>query len=240
MFMKLFHTYNSEIWWSSWGISLTWSHRCHRFIFITYNCITSPALTPVLLLLLPGCEVTLATGVNQWERLTVASSSNLPKSSLRSLTSSCAVHCDARLVKPTISANKILQEKTHGKSLDASQGRKTKTCICSLEETFTLCPSGAQTKRDLYCIYTLYVLLYLNLGVRVLLIAPSDWGFSELFNDNMINYLMIICMKVQSQRVCPVSVHPPWFNNETTETSQWIRTEWSRNYFCEERTKYRP
>ncbi len=40
--------------------------------------------------------------------LTVASSSNFPKSSFSSLTSSWAVHCEARLVKPTMSANRML------------------------------------------------------------------------------------------------------------------------------------
>lgn len=42
---------------------------------------------------------------------TVASSSNLPKSSLRSLTSSWAVHYDTRLVKPTMSAKRMLQDR---------------------------------------------------------------------------------------------------------------------------------
>lgn len=42
--------------------------------------------------------------------LTVANSSNLPKSSLSSFTSSWAVHWDARPVKPTMSANRMLQE----------------------------------------------------------------------------------------------------------------------------------
>lgn len=41
--------------------------------------------------------------------LTSASWSKRPKSSLRSLTSSCAVHCDARTVKPTMSAKTMLQ-----------------------------------------------------------------------------------------------------------------------------------
>lgn len=40
--------------------------------------------------------------------LTVANSSNFPKSSFRSFTSSWAVHCDAKLVNPTMSANNIL------------------------------------------------------------------------------------------------------------------------------------
>lgn len=44
-------------------------------------------------------------------RLTVASSSNFPNSSFSSLTSSWAVHWEARLVKPTISANRMLQQK---------------------------------------------------------------------------------------------------------------------------------
>lgn len=43
-------------------------------------------------------------------RLTVASSSNFPNSSFSSLTSSWAVHWEARLVKPTISANRMLQQ----------------------------------------------------------------------------------------------------------------------------------
>lgn len=50
--------------------------------------------------------------VKRWgagSALTVASSSNLPNSSLRSFTSSCAVHCDARPVKPTMSAKRMLQ-----------------------------------------------------------------------------------------------------------------------------------
>lgn len=42
--------------------------------------------------------------------LTVASSSNLPKSSLSSFTSSWAVHWEAKPVKPTMSANRMLQE----------------------------------------------------------------------------------------------------------------------------------
>lgn len=42
--------------------------------------------------------------------LTVANSSNLPKSSLSSFTSSWAVHWDARPVKPTMSANRMLQK----------------------------------------------------------------------------------------------------------------------------------
>lgn len=42
--------------------------------------------------------------------LTVASSSNFPKSSLSSLTSSWAVHWEAKLVKPTMSANRMLSE----------------------------------------------------------------------------------------------------------------------------------
>lgn len=41
-------------------------------------------------------------------RLTVASSSNFPNSSFSSFTSSWAVHWEARLVKPTISANRML------------------------------------------------------------------------------------------------------------------------------------
>lgn len=41
----------------------------------------------------------------------MASSSNLPKSSLRSFTSSWAVHCDAKPVKPTMSAKRMLQDK---------------------------------------------------------------------------------------------------------------------------------
>ena len=44
-------------------------------------------------------------------RLTVASSSNFPKSSLRSLTNSWAVHWEARLVKPTMSAKRMLRER---------------------------------------------------------------------------------------------------------------------------------
>lgn len=43
--------------------------------------------------------------------LTVASSSNFPKSSLRSFTSSWAVHCDAKPVKPTMSAKRMLQDR---------------------------------------------------------------------------------------------------------------------------------
>lgn len=43
--------------------------------------------------------------------LTVASSSNLPKSSFSSFTSSCAVHCDARPVKPTMSAKRMLRDR---------------------------------------------------------------------------------------------------------------------------------
>lgn len=43
--------------------------------------------------------------------LTVASSSNLPKSSFSSFTSSCAVHCDARPVKPTMSAKRMLRNR---------------------------------------------------------------------------------------------------------------------------------
>lgn len=42
--------------------------------------------------------------------LTVASSSNLPKSSFSSFTSSWAVHWDAKPVKPTMSAKRMLQE----------------------------------------------------------------------------------------------------------------------------------
>lgn len=45
--------------------------------------------------------------------LTVASSSNLPKSSFSSFTSSCAVHCDARPVKPTMSAKRMLRDRGH-------------------------------------------------------------------------------------------------------------------------------
>lgn len=43
--------------------------------------------------------------------LTFASWSNLPNSSLRSLTNSWAVHCEASTVNPTISANNILKQK---------------------------------------------------------------------------------------------------------------------------------
>lgn len=46
--------------------------------------------------------------------LTVASSSNFPKSSLSSLTSSWAVHWEAKLVKPTMSANRMLSEERKG------------------------------------------------------------------------------------------------------------------------------
>ncbi len=42
--------------------------------------------------------------------LTAASLSKRAKSSLRVITNSCAVHCDARLVKPSMSANKMLQK----------------------------------------------------------------------------------------------------------------------------------
>lgn len=62
--------------------------------------------------------------------LTVASSSNLPKSSLSSLTSSWAVHWEARLVKPTMSAKRMLQDT--GRRLSArpasGQGRPTTAC----------------------------------------------------------------------------------------------------------------
>ena len=40
--------------------------------------------------------------------LTAASLSNRAKSSFRVMTSSCAVHWDARLVKPSMSANRML------------------------------------------------------------------------------------------------------------------------------------
>jgi len=46
----------------------------------------------------------------QNKKLTLASWSNLPKSSLSSRTNSCAVHCDASTVKPTMSANKMLKQ----------------------------------------------------------------------------------------------------------------------------------
>lgn len=42
--------------------------------------------------------------------LTAASLSKRAKSSLRVITSSCAVHWDARLVKPSMSANKMLRK----------------------------------------------------------------------------------------------------------------------------------
>lgn len=42
--------------------------------------------------------------------LTAASLSKRAKSSLRVITNSCAVHWDARLVKPSMSANKMLQK----------------------------------------------------------------------------------------------------------------------------------
>lgn len=42
--------------------------------------------------------------------LTAANLSKRANSSLRVITSSCAVHCDARLVKPSMSANKMLQK----------------------------------------------------------------------------------------------------------------------------------
>lgn len=44
--------------------------------------------------------------------LTAANLSKRANSSLRVITSSCAVHCDARLVKPSMSANKMLQKET--------------------------------------------------------------------------------------------------------------------------------
>lgn len=42
--------------------------------------------------------------------LTAASLSKRAKSSFRVITNSCAVHWDARLVKPSMSANKMLQK----------------------------------------------------------------------------------------------------------------------------------
>lgn len=54
-------------------------------------------------------------------RLTVASSSNFPNSSFRSLTSSWAVHWEARLVKPTISANRMLWRKEKEKLFSHSR-----------------------------------------------------------------------------------------------------------------------
>lgn len=66
---------------------------------------------------------------HRWKRrwnLTVASSSNFPNSSFRSLTSSCAVHWEARLVKPTMSANRMLSEqKKKKKRISPEWGRNS-------------------------------------------------------------------------------------------------------------------
>lgn len=66
---------------------------------------------------------------HRWKRrwnLTVASSSNFPNSSFRSLTSSCAVHWEARLVKPTMSANRMLSEqKKKKKRISPKWGRNS-------------------------------------------------------------------------------------------------------------------
>lgn len=85
--------------------------------------------------------------------LTAANLSKRANSSLRVITSSCAVHCDARLVKPSMSANKMLQkhkdkrdrihsEKPFSRSLNSLywsdfpadhtfiwRGRKTRYCM---------------------------------------------------------------------------------------------------------------
>lgn len=60
-------------------------------------------------------------------RRTVASSSNFPKSSFSSLTSSWAVHWEARLVKPTMSANRMLQQKERAQVSHLSKFCRTTT-----------------------------------------------------------------------------------------------------------------
>lgn len=60
-------------------------------------------------------------------RRTVASSSNFPKSSFSSLTSSWAVHWEARLVKPTMSANRMLQQKERAQVSHPSKFYRTTT-----------------------------------------------------------------------------------------------------------------
>ena len=51
---------------------------------------------------------------NEQALLTLASWSKRPKSSLSSLTSSCAEHCDDSTVKPTMSAKRMLQRRDRG------------------------------------------------------------------------------------------------------------------------------
>jgi len=48
---------------------------------------------------------------------TFANWSNLPKSSLRSLTNSCAEHCEDKEVKPTMSAKRILKKRERKRAL---------------------------------------------------------------------------------------------------------------------------
>ena len=56
----------------------------------------------------------------------MASSSNLPKSSFSSLTSSWAVHWEAKLVKPTMSANKMLEGERERDRQREKESRKKK------------------------------------------------------------------------------------------------------------------
>lgn len=102
--------------------------------------------------------------------LTAANLSKRANSSLRVITSSCAVHCDARLVKPSMSANKMLQkhkdkrDRIHSEKLFSNSLNSLYWSDFPADHTFTW--RGRKTR---YCMLTkmskgyLWVLLFTSL-----------------------------------------------------------------------------